>query len=116
MTVGTKNYIYDYDYEKDVISLYAIEHSEGNLMQVRKVQNIKVFPNPVSAGQTLHFQLPEGSITGVNIYNAAGATELRAVGKDDTIEVPSEKLSTGVHPYKVTDDKGTTHSGKLIVK
>ena len=67
MTVGTKNYIYDYDYEKDVITLYAIEHSEGNLMQVRKVQNIKVFPNPVSAGQTLHFQLPEGSITGVNI-------------------------------------------------
>lgn len=116
MTVGQKNYIYEWDRETESYTLYAIENKPNSLVSVRKVQNIRVFPNPVNRGETLHFQLTEGSIDNVNVYNVAGATELRTVGGEGTLEVPADRLSTGVHPYTVTDNAGNTHSGKVIVK
>ena len=83
---------------------------------MRKLEGVRVFPNPANAGEMVRFQLPEGTIADINVYNAAGTKEIRMVGGEGTLELPSQNLGSGVHPFKVTDDKGQTHSGKLIVK
>ncbi len=114
MRVGKKNYIYTYD--NGEYTLYALESHTNSLVSVRKLEGVRVFPNPANAGEMVRFQLPEGTIADINVYNAAGTKEIHMVGGEGTLELPSQNLGSGVHPFKVTDDKGQTHSGKLIVK
>lgn len=114
MRVGEKNYIYTYDNGEYI--LYAHESHTNSLVSVRKLEGVRVFPNPANAGEMVRFQLPEGTIADINVYNAAGTKEIRMVGGEGKLELPSQNLGSGVHPFKVTDDKGQTHSGKLIVK
>lgn len=64
----------------------------------------------------IRFELPEGTIADIDIYNTTGAQELCMVGGEGTLELPAQNLGNGVHPFKVTDNEGNTHSGKLIVK
>lgn len=120
MTIGDKTYLYKAVYLNNYINVeytfYAIESDTNSLISVRKLESVRVFPNPANAGETIHIQLPEGTAADVDIYNISGAHELRAVGNEGTIEVPSQNLGNGVHPYKVTDDNGNTHTGKIIIK
>ncbi|MDE6359642.1 MAG: T9SS type A sorting domain-containing protein [Muribaculaceae bacterium] len=114
MRVGEKNYIYTYD--NGEYTLYALESRTNSLVSVRKLEGVRVFPNPANAGEMVRFQLPEGAIADIDIYNAAGQQELRVVGGEGTLELPANNLGNGVHPFKVTDNEGNAHSGKLIVK
>lgn len=114
MRVGEKNYIYTYN--DGVYTLYALESRTNSLVSVRKLEGVRVFPNPANSGEMIRFELPEGTIADIDIYNTTGAQELRIVGGEGTLELPAQNLGNGVHPFKVTDDEGNTHSGKLIVK
>lgn len=114
MRVGEKNYIYTYD--NGEYTLYALESRTNSLVSVRKLEGVRVYPNPVNSGEMVRFQLPEGAIADIDIYNAAGQQELRVVGGEGTLELPANNLGNGVHPFKVTDNEGNAHSGKLIVK
>lgn len=114
MTVGTKNYIYTYD--NNEYTLYALESHTGSALSVRRVEGVRVYPNPVNPGELVRFQLPEGTISDIELYNASGVYEKRVYGGEGTVELPSHDLPNGVHPYRVTGSDGKTHTGKLIVK
>lgn len=114
MRVGDKNYIYTYN--DGVYTLNALESRTNSLIFVRKLEGVRVFPNPANSGEMIRFELPEGTIADIDIYNTTGAHELRMVGGEGTLELPAQNLGNGVHPLKVTNDEGNTHSGKLIVK
>lgn len=116
MTIGNQNYIYKYDDESSVYTFYAIAPASGSLINVSKAKELRVFPNPANPGETIRFQMEDGTIADVDLYNAAGVRELRATGGEGTVELPADRLSPGVHPYNVTDAEGTVRTGKLIVK
>ena len=116
MTIGNQNYIYKYDDESSVYTFYAIAPASGSLINLSKATQLHVFPNPANCGETIHFRLEDGTISNLDLYNSAGVRELRATGGEGSIELPSDRLSPGVHPYNVTDAEGTVRSGKLLVK
>lgn len=115
MTVGTKNYIFDYD--NSVYTLYAIEAAQEGTMSLCKVQGVTVYPNPATSGQMIRFEIPEAGISDVRVYDSNGVEKFRTVDAgSDAVSVGASTLGKGVHPYTVTGDDGKTHSGKLIVK
>lgn len=114
MRVGEKNYIYTYN--DGVYTLYALKSHTNSLISVRKLEGVRVFPNHANSGEMIRFELPEGTIADIDIYNTTGAHELRMVGGEGTLELPAQNLGDSDHPFKVTDDEGNTHSGKLIIK
>ncbi|MDO5396118.1 MAG: T9SS type A sorting domain-containing protein [Bacteroidales bacterium] len=120
MTVGDKNYIYETAKKDDgttEYTLYAIEKANDSALSIRKVNGVNVFPNPVAPGETIRFEMPDGSIAGMEIYDGAGVQKLRRTDVDsEAATVPANKLSRGVNAYRITDENGQTFTCKIIVK
>lgn len=114
MSVGGKNYIYTYN--DGVYKLYALESRTEGVESVLNDAGLRVYPNPVNAGEMVRFQLPAQTKADIDVYNAAGAHELRRADGEGTVEIPAEELGRGVHPYTVTEKDGKSHTGKLIVR
>ena len=120
MTVGDKNYIYETARKDDgttEYTLYAIEKANDSALSIRKLNGVNVFPNPVAPGETIRFEMPDGNIAGMEIYDGAGVQKLRRTDVDsEATTVPANKLSHGVNAYRITDKNGQTFTGKIIVK
>ena len=120
MTVGDKSYIYETAKKDDgttEYTLYAIEKANDSALSIRKLNGVNVFPNPVAPGETIRFEMPDGNIAGMEIYDGAGVQKLRRTDVDsEATTVPANKLSRGVNAYRIIDENGQTFTGKIIVK
>lgn len=76
----------------------------------------KLYPNPFT--NTLNIEIDaafHNSQSELNIYNGVGALVYQKTLTDSTTSIPIG-FTSGIYFYKVTSDKGTIQSGKLISK
>ena len=80
--------------------------------------SLSIFPNPVDKGQAFSMEIPadiELNGASVEVFNALGTrvrTETLSGNRSSMAGLPT----AGVYTIKITDNNGTTHFVKLIVK
>lgn len=70
---------------------------------------VKVYPNPVTAGEMITV---DANVKSIEIFTMTGQKVKSAASKS----ISSQGLSKGVYMIKTTNEKGETQSSKLIVK
>ena len=70
---------------------------------------VKLYPNPVSAGEMVTV---DANVKSLEIYNSVG----QRVKSADAAKVLTQGLEKGLYIIKTTNDKGEKQSSKLIVK
>lgn len=82
------------------------------------VNNISVYPNPVSNGKVTIGNLENVSLTKVEIYNSLGLLA-KSTGKiltQNTLTIDVQDLSPGIYLMKIATEQYKTITRKLIVK
>ena len=85
---------------------------------LHSVGTMSLFPNPVSAGESVRMEMPANvELAGarVEVYNALGALLVNETLTNGDAEFRAMPVS-GVYTVRVTDRKGNVHFGKLIVR
>ena len=85
---------------------------------LHSVGTMSLFPNPVSAGESVRMEMPSNvELAGarVEVYNALGALLMNETLTNGDAEFRAMPVS-GVYTVRVTDRKGNVHFGKLIVR
>ncbi len=85
---------------------------------LHSVGTMSLFPNPVSAGESVRMEMPANvELAGarVEVYNALGALLMNETLTNGDAEFRAMPVS-GVYTVRVTDRKGNVHYGKLIVR
>lgn len=92
-----------------VDNIYVYRAATMGTASFENGNNLKVYPNPLNAGETISFTQ---TINSVEIYTING----QLVRTSNAQNVSSEGLSIGMYLVKVTTEEGTTSSQKLIIK
>ncbi len=79
--------------------------------------NISVYPNPASRGETVNVKWNNIDVETINIYNEAGVMEAQYNVASDasSISIPTASLEVGTYILSVVTDKNIS-SSKLIIK
>ena len=82
--------------------------------EISVLNNVKVFPNPVSS--TFTIQIDESKITNyqINIVNLAGQTVFSNSYSNPSISVNTEKFTTGMYLLNIKTDDGRIYNSKLL--
>lgn len=85
-----------------------------DIPEVNILENVKVFPNPVTS--TFHIQLGENSAAKyqVNIVNLAGQTVFSNIYSDPSIKINTEGFTTGMYLLNIKTDDGRFYNSKLL--
>lgn len=95
--------------------LYSITPGVNSLQTNVMCTDIRVYPNPVSQGEMITFELPDGFEAEIEIYDTAGRLQYIRTTDGASHQVSASQLPVGVLPYKVTTPQGS-QSSKLIVR
>ena len=89
-------------------------HFTTDVPEVSVLNNVKVFPNPVST--TFTVQIDENKITNyqVNILTAAGQTVFSNNYSNPFISINTEKFAPGMYLLNIKTDDGKIHNSKLL--
>jgi phosphotriesterase-related protein len=97
-------------------SVYIIQ--EGAIPSAFKhtseIQQIKVFPNPVSNKTWLTY--PKGTAKLIEIYEPSGRLliRLKASDKNEETEIDFSGLNSGLYIYRLIDKEGNIYNGKIL--
>jgi hypothetical protein len=96
-------------YEKPVLIITALNE------EIFKGEKITFYPNPLNPGEALHFKGGEGPFS-IELYNIAGMQVAKTENVESDYYFPSGIPSSAIYIIKITDSKGSTETGKIIVR
>jgi hypothetical protein len=95
---------------------YISDGETVTVKEVREIQAAKVYPNPITSTATVSFDYDSGEYA-FEVYNLAGA-RMKQIRNITTGEFTfdRENLETGIYFYRLSNNTGSTYSGKLLVQ
>ena len=89
-------------------------HFTTDVPEISVLNNVKVFPNPVS--RTFNIQISENQTSDyqVNIVNLAGQTVFSSNYSNPSITINTEKFTPGMYLLNIRTDDGKIHNSKLL--
>ena len=98
---------------------FAVDAVNGNfrnpvVLHTGASDDLYVFPNPVSKGETFSIALPNGFENAtVELVNALGARVATQKANDNTVTAPN---AAGVYTVRVSDNQGNSKTARIVVK
>ncbi len=89
-------------------------HFTTEVPEVNVLNNVKVFPNPVSSTFTIQISENQTSNYQVNIVNLAGQTVFSKSYSNPSISVNTENFTTGMYLLNIKTDDGRMYNSKLL--
>jgi hypothetical protein len=89
-------------------------HFTTDVPEISVLDNVKVFPNPVSNSFNLRIDEPGFSQYQVEILNLAGQVMLSKNFSDPQISINTESFTSGMYLLKIKTENGKTFTGKLL--
>ncbi|MBK6281307.1 MAG: T9SS type A sorting domain-containing protein [Draconibacterium sp.] len=89
-------------------------HFTTDVPEVSVLNNVKVFPNPVSSTFTIQIDENANANYQVNIVNLAGQTVFSNSYSNPSISVNTENFTTGMYLLNIKTDDGKIHNSKLL--
>ena len=80
---------------------------------------VRIYPNPVSSSATIVINIPlsrEVGSASLMVYDLLGKEVKRIDIDRNTVEIKRVNLPGGMYIYKLTNEKGTIGTGKLIIE
>lgn len=89
-------------------------HFTTGVPEISNLQNVKVFPNPVSSA--FNIQIDENKISNyqVNIVNLAGLTVFSNTYSNPSISINTEGFPSGMYLLNIKSDDGKLYNSKLL--
>lgn len=89
-------------------------HFTTDVPEVKVLDNVKVFPNPVSNSFNISIDDPEVSSYQVEILNLAGQAIFSESFPNPQISINTESFTSGMYLLKIKTENGKTFTGKLL--
>lgn len=89
-------------------------HFTTDVPEISVLDNVKVFPNPVSNTFTIQIDENTNANYQVNIVNLAGQTVFNNSYSNSSISVNTDNLTTGMYLLNIKTDDGRTYNSKLL--
>ena len=89
-------------------------HFTTGVPEISNLQNVKVFPNPVSSTFTIQIDEIANANYQVNIVNLAGQTVFSSNYSNPSITINTEKFTTGMYLLNIKTDDGRIFNSKLL--
>ncbi len=103
------------------IPMYIAKYKYSNFLHfttgvpvISALNNVKVFPNPVSNNFTIQIDENTTANYQVSIVNLAGQTVFNNSYSSSSISVNTENLTTGMYLLNIKTDDGRIHNSKLL--
>jgi predicted metal-dependent phosphotriesterase family hydrolase len=97
-------------------SVYIIQEGAitSTIKQISEIQQINVFPNPVSNKTWLTY--PKGAAELIEIYEPSGRLIIRLQDSDKNgeTEIDFSGLNSGLYIYRLIDEEGNIYNGKIL--
>jgi hypothetical protein len=89
-------------------------HFTTDVPEITSLNNVKVFPNPVSSD--VNIQIDESKISNyqVNIVNLTGQTIFSKTYSNPSISINTDGFTSGIYLLNVKTDDGSLYSQKLL--
>lgn len=91
-------------------------HLTTDVPEISNLQNVKVFPNPVSSSFTIQIDENRAANYQVNIVNIAGQTVFSNTYSEPFISVNAGNFTPGIYLLNIKSDEGNTFTSKLLKK
>jgi hypothetical protein len=89
-------------------------HFTTDVPEITSLNNVKVFPNPVSNNFNIQIDENQTSNYQVNIVNLAGQTVFSNSYSNPSITINTEKFTPGMYLLNIKTDDGKIHNSKLL--
>ena len=89
-------------------------HITTDVSDVYTLENVKVYPNPVSSAFTIQIDEPVFSGYKVNITNLSGQTVFSSTFSSQQVSINTEHLISGMYLLTIKTDSGKIYNSKLL--
>lgn len=89
-------------------------HFTTDVPEISLLNNVKIFPNPVSSTFTIQIDENTNANYQVNIVNLAGQTVFSNKYSNPLISVNTEKFTTGIYMLNIRTDDGRIFNSKFL--
>ncbi|MCA1760224.1 MAG: T9SS type A sorting domain-containing protein [Bacteroidales bacterium] len=89
-------------------------HFTTDVPEISVLNNVKVFPNPVSSNFTIQIDENRYTTYQVNIVNLAGQTVFSNTYSNPSISINAEAFTSGMYLLNIKTDDGKIHNSKFL--